>query len=124
MQLIDTRADFPESSAVVYRGLTFQAELTGIPAGGNEPVPGGAGAELREIFRQLDGHLSGLGSDRTDVVSVKLYLQNLERDLDEVSRVYAEYFGQHRPSRGIYGVNLQPGLLVEASFVATVPEYE
>jgi enamine deaminase RidA (YjgF/YER057c/UK114 family) len=109
---------------VVYRGLTFQAELTGIPEESTKVVPGGAAAELREIFRQLDRTLSKVGIDRANIVSVKLYLQELHRDLDAVNEVYATYFGSHCPNRGVYGVDLQPGILVEASFLATVPEYE
>jgi enamine deaminase RidA (YjgF/YER057c/UK114 family) len=124
MRFIDSRSDFPVSNAVIYSGHVFQAVLTGIPKGETKPVPGGAATEMREIFRQLDRTLSEVGIDRTQIVSVKLYLQDLSRDLKAVDRVYAEYFGSHSPNRGVYGVDLQPGTLIEAWFVATVPVYE
>ncbi len=124
MKCIDVRTDFPVSNAVTYCGNIFQAELNGIPEGETKAVPGGAAAETREIFSKLDRMLSELGVARTDVVSVKLYLQNLERDLAVIDPIYAEYFGSHCPTRGVYGVDLQPGLLVEAAVVANVPVYE
>lgn len=124
MRFIDSRSDFPVSNAVIYSGHVFQAVLTGIPKGETKPVPGGAATEMREIFRQLDRTLSEVGIDKTQIVSVKLYLQDLSRDLKAVDRVYAEYFGSHSPSCGVYGVDLQPGISIEAWFVATVPVYE
>jgi enamine deaminase RidA (YjgF/YER057c/UK114 family) len=81
MRFIDSRSDFPVSNAVIYSGHVFQAVLTGIPKGETKPVPGGAATEMREIFRQLDRTLSEVGIDKTQIVSVKLYLQDLSRDL-------------------------------------------
>jgi 2-iminobutanoate/2-iminopropanoate deaminase len=124
MRFIDARTDFPVSNSVLYAGYVFQTELTGIPPGRPQAVPGGAEAEMREIFAQLDRTLMELGLDKTHIVSAKLYLQDLQRDLPAVEKVYAEYFGSHTPIRGVYGVDLRPGVLVEATFVANVPVYE
>lgn len=99
----------------------MEAVLTGISLSGNAPVPGGAGAEMREIFRQYDELLRQAGVDRTAVVSVRLYLQNVVRDIAEVNQVYREYFGSHPPNRRAYGVDLQTGMLVEAAIVAELP---
>ena len=84
-------------------------------------VPGGPGAELREIFRQLDEILASAGVDKTEIVSGCLYLQNVMRDIAEVNLVYKEYFGNHPPNRRAYGVDLQSAMLVEAAFVAELP---
>lgn len=99
----------------------MEAVLTGIPPEGTAPVAGGAGAEMREIFRQYDELLQQAGVDRTAVVSVRLYLQEVMRDIAEVNQVYREYFGSHPPNRRAYGVDLQTGMLVEAAFVAELP---
>ena len=80
MRLIDSHVDFPVSDAVFFAGSIFQTELKGIPKGATEAVPGGAAAELREIFMQLDGELAEVGIDKLHIASVKLYLQNLEGD--------------------------------------------
>ena len=99
----------------------MEAVLTGIPPGANAPVAGGAGAEMREIFRQYDELLHQAGIDRTAVVSVRLYLQEVVRDIAEVNQIYREYFGSHPPNRRAYGVALQTGMLVEAAIVAELP---
>jgi 2-iminobutanoate/2-iminopropanoate deaminase len=118
MKFIGTNPNFPFSAAVIHAGKILETVLTSIPAGEKSPVPGGAAAELREIFRQLDEILSEAGVQKTAIVSVRLYLQYVLRDIGEVNDAYKEYFGSHPPNRRAYGVNLQSGMLVEAAFVA------
>jgi 2-iminobutanoate/2-iminopropanoate deaminase len=118
MQFLRTSADFPFSTAVIHSGRTLEAVLTGIPPNESTPVAGGAAAELREIFRQLDALLEEAGVAKTAIVSVRLYLQSVRRDIAEVNRVYRQYFGAHPPNRRAYGVDLQSGMLIEAAFVA------
>ncbi|MCE5310706.1 MAG: RidA family protein, partial [Acidobacteriales bacterium] len=74
-----------------------------------------------EIFRQLDEVLAAAGVDKTAVVSARLYLQEVMRDIAAVNEVYKEYFGTHPPNRRAYGVDLQAGMLIEAAFVAELP---
>jgi enamine deaminase RidA (YjgF/YER057c/UK114 family) len=118
MQFIDSDFDFPISSAVVHNGRVFEAVVTGIPDGERQPVPGGPGAEMREIFRQLDILLAAAGVDRFAVCTARLYLQNVVADIGAVNAVWKEYFGQHPVVRRAYGVQLQAGMLVEAAFTA------
>ena len=118
MQFLLSSSDFPFSTAVIHSGKMLETVLTGIPPGQKKPVPGGVGAELREIFQQLDAVLHLAGLERTSVASVRLYLQEVVRDIPEVNRIYREYFGAHPPNRRAYGVDLQSGMLIEAAFVA------
>src|SRR4051812_41618335 len=99
MKFLRTSPDFPFSAAVIHSGSTLETVLTGIAPGGKAPVAGGPGAELREIFRQLDEILASVSLDKTTIVSVRLYLQNVVRDIAEVNAVYKEYFGTHPPNR-------------------------
>jgi len=124
MRFIDVHPEFPVSNSVVYAGHVFQTELTGVPPGQTTAVPGGAAAEMREICSQLNSTLTRLGVDKTSIVSCKLFLQDMQHDSAAVDAVYADYFGSHTPTRGVYGVELAPGILVEATFVANVPVYE
>jgi enamine deaminase RidA (YjgF/YER057c/UK114 family) len=124
MKFIRTNPNFPFSSAVVHSGRTLETVLMGIVPGDKSPAPGGVAAELREIFRQLDEILAETGLQKTAIVSVRLYLQEVLRDIGEVNGVYRDYFGSHPPNRRAYGVNLQSGMLVEAAFVAELPETE
>jgi enamine deaminase RidA (YjgF/YER057c/UK114 family) len=122
MQFLEVTPDFPISSAVIHSGRVFEAVVTGIPDDSNQPVPGGAAAEMREIFRQLDNLLHMAGIDKTAICSVRLYLQHVNRDIKEVNEVYKDYFATHPPNRRAYGVDLQAGMLIEAAFVAEMPE--
>ncbi len=122
MKFIRSRQGFPFSDAVVHGGRVLETVLTGMPPGGDEPVKGGAGAEIREIFRQLDEILEGEGLTRRSLCSARLYLQHVNRDIAEVNEAWAEYLGDHPLNRRAYGVDLQRGMLVEAAFVAEVPD--
>jgi 2-iminobutanoate/2-iminopropanoate deaminase len=122
MEFIRTSPDFPFSAAVIHHtGRMLETVLTGFPPDGSKLVSGGAGGELREIFRQLDEILASVGATKTAIASARLYLQHVDRDIAEVNAVYREYFGSHPPNRRAYGVNLQSGMLVEAAFVAELP---
>ena len=122
MKFIRSRQGFPFSDAVVHGGRVLETVLTGMPPGGDEPVKGGAGAEIREIFRQLDEILEGEGLTRRSLCSARLYLQHVNRDIAEVNEAWAEYLGDHPLNRRAYGVDLQRGMLVEAAFVAEIPD--
>lgn len=118
MRFLKTSTTFPFSAAVIHSGKTLETVLTGIPPGENSPVRGGVGAELREIFRQLDEILALAGLTKFSVVSARLYLQDVLKDIGEANSIYKEYFGSHPPNRRAYGVILQSGMLIEAAFVA------
>ncbi len=121
MRFIKTKDGFPFSGAVTYQGKVLETVLTAIPEGKSDPVIGGAAAEMREIFRQLDEILVEAGLDKTNICSVRLYLQYVNQDIGEVNEVYKAYFGSHPPNRRAYGVDLQLNMRVEAAFVAEFP---
>ena len=121
MQFIDSSTTFPISSAVVHSGRTFEAVVTGIPDGQSQPVPGGAAAEMREAFRQLDVLLQLAGVDRRAICTARLYLHDVLSDIAEVNVVWKEYMGTHPVVRRAYGVTLQAGMRVEAAFTAEIP---
>ncbi len=122
MEFIRTNLNRPMSSAVIHSGRVLETVLTGMPPGESKPVGGGAGAELREIFRQLDEVLAEVDADKTNVCSARIYLEHVNSDVGEINEVWKEYFGTHPPNRRCYGVDLQSGMLVEAGFVAELPE--
>lgn len=121
MQFIRTNKGFPISAAVISQGKMLETVLTPIPQGKSDPVKGGAAAEMREIFRQLDAVLEEAGLNKTHICSARLYLEHVNRDIAEVNEVYVKYFAPHAPNRRGYGVDLQAGMLVEAAFVAEFP---
>jgi enamine deaminase RidA (YjgF/YER057c/UK114 family) len=114
---------FPICDAVVYQGRVMETVLTPIPDGSSQPVPGGAREHTIEIFKQLDEVLSWFGVDKSCVVSVRLYVQNINVNIKSVNEVYQPYFGSHTPMRCAVGVELQAGMLVEAAVTCELPSH-
>ena len=123
MEFINPKPDFPFSDAIITNsGRLLESVLVGMPPGGTSPVEGGVQAELRRILEQLDQILKDQGVDKTAVASVRLYLERVNEDIAAANEVYKEYFGNHKPSRRAYGVDLQAGMSIEAAFVVELPE--
>lgn len=59
---------------------------------------GDAGAQAREIFRQIERALMLLGASMVDVVRTRMYAVDIAADADAISRVHAEVFGDVRPA--------------------------
>ncbi|MAE66967.1 MAG: hypothetical protein CMJ18_22130 [Phycisphaeraceae bacterium] len=122
MQFIRSNPDFPFSSAVIHGGKVLETVLTAIDPRSGLPVEGGPEAELRDIFRQLDEILAEAGLSKKNLCSARIYLQDVNRDVGVINKVWTEYMGSHPCNRRCYGVDLQVGMLVEAGFVAEFPE--
>ena len=122
MEMINPKPDFPFSDAVITEsGRLLETVLVGFLPNSKQTPPGGVQAELRCIFEQLDQILDSQGVGRTAVASVRLYLEQVNKDIAAANEVYKEYFGDHKPSRRAYGVDLQHGLRIEAAFVVELP---
>lgn len=122
MEFLQSNTTKPFSSAVIHNGKVLETVLTSIPPGDSKPVEGGAGEEIREIFRQLEDILAEAGLSKTNLCSARIYLEEINRDVDQINQVWKEYLGDHPVNRRCYGVDLQAGMLVEAGFVAEFPE--
>ena len=120
---INPSKTFPFCDAVVYKGRVMETVLTPIPDGASHPVAGGAREHTIELLRQLDEVLGWFGVDKTCVVSVRLYVQNVNVNIKTVNEVYKAYFGSHTPMRCAVGVELQAGMLVEAVVTCELPDH-
>jgi enamine deaminase RidA (YjgF/YER057c/UK114 family) len=112
---------FPICDAVVYTGRIMETVITPIPDGQSTPVPGAAREHMIEICKQLDEVLALCHAKRQHVVSVRLYLADVNRDIAQVNEVYKAYFAGCSPMRIAVGVQLQAGMLVEAAFLTELP---
>ena len=121
MKFLDPNPKAAMSSAVIHSGKMLETVLVAFDDDGKLP-PGGAAAEMREIFKQLDETLAEVGLNKNNVCTARLYLQNVMRDVGDINPVWREYFGSHTPTRRCYGVDLQAGMMVEAAFTAEFPE--
>ncbi len=117
----------PFSHAVEADGWVFvtgQMPFTGTAV--DEPYPEGIEAQTRQVFRNLETVLRGIGLDLADVVQARVYLARFERDYAGMNAAYAAFFTPGRlPARTCIGVTaLAKGALVEIDFVARRPERE
>jgi enamine deaminase RidA (YjgF/YER057c/UK114 family) len=110
------------SDYVIYKGRILETVIVPIPDGQKSPVKGGAPAEMREIFRQLDEVLEQAGAAKQNVVSMTLFLQQVNRDIAAVNEVYKMYFGSHAPMRCAVGAELQAGMNIEVIVRVELPD--
>ena len=115
----------PFSHAVEADGwiyLTGQMPFSGTSI--NEPYPQGISAQTHQVVHNLRTVLSGVGVSLAQVVQVRVYLLNFDRDYDEMNAAYATYFAPgERPARTCVGVNgLAKGALIEIDMVARRPK--
>ena len=110
----------PFSQAVVANGFAF---VTGQPPsgpGGLGDQPGSFEDRVRRTLENLQSVLREAGTDLAHVVRCNGYLTAPEQ-LEPYNRVYAEFFGDHRPARTTVCVTLW-GVDLEIDCIAVLPE--
>ncbi len=78
--------------------------------------------QMIDTLANLSLRLSEASLEKENVVKVTVYLKNTN-DFDEMNRLYAEFFGSHKPARTTLGVSLAnlkdgPEMLVEIDAIA------
>ena len=105
-----------EADGWVY--LTGQMPFSGTSI--DEPYLQGIAAQTHQVMHNLQTVLSGVGLGLADVLQVRVYLLNFERDYDAMNAIYSAYFAPgQRPARTCVGVSgLAKGALIEIDMVA------
>lgn len=111
-----TRFDFDTRihHGVVHNGTVY---LTGQVA-----EPGQSAAEqMREVLAKIDELLAKAGTDRTRILHVQMWLDDV-RDFDEVNAVWDAWMPmEHAPARSSgQGRMARPGMLVELIVTAAL----
>lgn len=84
---------------------------------------GDVAEQARQIFRNLRRVLETAGGSPADVVTVTIYMRNVdERPL--INPVRQEFFGEHKPASTLVEVSrlVRDDLLLEIASVAVLPE--
>jgi len=86
-------------------------------------LPEGIEAQTRNVMSNLEIVLSGIGLRWDDVMMVRIYLTEFQRDYAEMNRVYASWFpADRRPARTCVGVTgLAYDALIEIDLIARRP---
>ncbi|MGE5765205.1 MAG: RidA family protein [Mycobacterium leprae] len=80
------------------------------------------GLQVRTTLANLDRVLEHFGVTKRHIVETTVYVRELRRHFQDMSRLHAEYFGDHRPASTVIGVVdlALPDQLVEIAAVAAV----
>jgi reactive intermediate/imine deaminase len=114
----------PYSHVVEADGWLFvTGQLATDPDDDSLPPPPGVEAQTRKVMDNLRRALVGVGVGFAQVVSVRIFLTEFERDYAAMNRLYASYFPADRlPARTTVGVTaLARGGLVEIDMIARRP---
>lgn len=70
-------------------------------------VEGDIAAQTTQVLTNLSEVLQEGGSSLENVIKTTIFLANME-DFAEVNKVYAEFFGEHKPARSTVAVKTLP----------------
>ena len=83
-------------------------------------IDGGAACFVSQILNQIDGRLTLVGSDRTRLLQVLIYVADLA-DGPVLNSLWDEWVPEgHAPARACIQVGISPGYLVEMVITAAV----
>ena len=112
----------PYSHAVEAGGLVFvTGQLATDPDDDSLPMPAGIEAQMTQVMDNLRRVLAGVGLGFEQVVMVRIFLTDFERDYAAMNAIYARHFAaDRRPARTTVGVTrLARGGIVEIDLIAT-----
>ncbi|MER3403482.1 MAG: deaminase [Armatimonadota bacterium] len=108
----------PYSQAVRIGEWLFLSGQIPVDPATNEVVPGGIGAQTRQVLQNLQAILNAEGATLQHVVKTTIYLQDLD-DFKAMNEVYATYFCEPYPARATVEVSgLPKGVLIEIEAIA------
>lgn len=114
---------YPFSPGVISNGFLFVAGQVGTDPQTGKLVPGGIETETAQTIRNIKTILNEAGVTLDDVVTVTVYLSNMD-DFPKMNAVYQTFFkaGSY-PARTTVGVaRLVFGASVELTMTAAVPK--
>ena len=121
MKFISTK-DAPEaigpySQAVEVNGLIYTSGQIALNDKG-EMVADDVENQTHQVMKNLFYVLEAAGSHFNDVIKTTIFLADMN-DFDKVNKIYAHYFGTHKPVRSTVAVKTLPkNALVEIDCIA------
>lgn len=110
------------SQAIVHQDTVYVCGQLPIEPKTGEKKLGSIEEQTEQVLHNLSMVLEAAGSSREQVLKVTIYLADIDL-WERANKVYAQFFGQHRPARTVVPVpNLHFGFLVEIDAVAARKE--
>jgi len=108
----------PYSQAISLDNLIFTSGQIGLSREG-VLVEGGVNEQTKQVLTNLSEVLKEAGSSLSNVVKTTVFLADM-RDFAEVNKIYADFFGDHKPARSTVAVKSLPlDVSVEIEAIAT-----
>ena len=108
----------PYSQAVMAGSLLYTSGQLGLDPDTGDLASGIEG-QTKQSLKNVQAILEEAGLQKTDVIKTVVFLKNMS-DFAVVNRIYAEFFGDHKPARSCVEVaSLPKGGLVEIEVVAS-----
>jgi 2-iminobutanoate/2-iminopropanoate deaminase len=115
-------AQGPYSPAVRAGDFIFVSGQGPIDAATDKFVFGDIRSETKLVLENVERILKGCGASKADVVRCNVYLAKPE-DFGAMNEVYAEFFGDAKPTRTTVGALLvEPSMKVEIDCIAYLPQ--
>lgn len=107
------------SQAIVSNGLIFISGQLGIDIKNPDYVPDTVTEQTKVTLKNLKAVLEASNSSIEKVVKTTIFISDVKY-WAEVNKVYAEFFGSHKPARSAVPTrDLPKGFLVEIEAIAT-----
>jgi 2-iminobutanoate/2-iminopropanoate deaminase len=111
----------PYSQAVVHNGLVYGSGQIALDPTTME-IKGEVESQTKQVLKNLEAVLIAASSSKLQVIKTTIYLKNMN-DFPAVNKIYANFFGDHKPARVTVEVSHLPkNALIEIDFVAVQPE--
>lgn len=124
MEFIETKnAPLPKghySQAIVHGGLVYVSGQLPVNPQTGENINGSIEHQTRQVISNIKVILESTRSDLSKVLKCNIFISDVEY-WGEVNKIYAEFFGNHRPARSIVPVNeLHYGFKIEMDVIAYI----
>lgn len=92
------------SQAIEVNGFIFLSGILPFGSETGEFIEGDIEKQLKVVFDNLDSILSEAGVDKNHVIRTTIYIPDIKL-WTSANEIYAEYFGDHKPTRSIVPTN-------------------
>ncbi len=96
----------PYSQAIGFENMIFTSGQIALKPDGSL-VDGGVQEQTRQVLNNLSEVLKEAGSSLSKVLKTTVFLANMD-DFAQINKIYAEFFGSHKPARSTVAVKTLP----------------
>lgn len=108
------------SQAVIYNDLVFVSGQLPINPESKEKITGSVEKQAHQALKNVKAILNESGSSLQNILKTTVYISDISL-WGPVNKIYAEYFGDHKPARAIVPTReLHHGFKIEIEAVAKV----